>query len=156
MTRQNKENPAVLQASRKKAVTESAQPSRGGKGVPINQQGLHLKLRVGTAEYPKAYAAGATGGAKRPRSRYATREAPKPTPIQRNAAPAIIATRESPRHSATPWADRRSVVRREPLRSRYTEIGRGRNPTGDGGHNPTPRRAVCEKHSYGSVRAGGG
>ena len=32
----------------------------------------------------------------------------------------------------------------------------GREPTADGGHNPPVRRAVCEQHSYGSVRAGGG
>jgi hypothetical protein len=32
----------------------------------------------------------------------------------------------------------------------------GREPAGDGGHNLSSRRAVCEQHSYGSVRAGGG
>ena len=29
----------------------------------------------------------------------------------------------------------------------------GREPAGDGGHNPSSRRAVCERHKYGSVRA---
>jgi hypothetical protein len=32
----------------------------------------------------------------------------------------------------------------------------GREPAGDGGHNPSSRRAVCEKHKYGSVRGAPG
>ncbi len=31
-------------------------------------------------------------------------------------------------------------------------IARGRYPAGYGGHNPWSRRAVCERHKYGSVR----
>jgi hypothetical protein len=39
-------------------------------------------------------------------------------------------------------------------------IGRGREPAGSGGNpkggNPLPRRAVCDHHSYGSVRGAPG
>ena len=90
MTRQNKENPAVLQGHRKGAETEADEPARGGKGVPINQKVQQLELRFGTAEYPKAKTKGATDEAKCPRRRSATHEAPKPKLKKSQAVPATM------------------------------------------------------------------
>lgn len=87
MPRQNNEDPAVPQGSRKKASTEPIETVRGGKEVPINQQVQQLELCFGTAENPDK---GATGQAERPQRRSARREAPKPKPKERPAVPATM------------------------------------------------------------------
>lgn len=90
MPRQNKEDPAVPQGPRKRAETEPVEPVRGGKEVPINQQVRQLELCFGTAENPEAKTKGAPGRARQPRSGPAKREAPKPRPKERQAAPATM------------------------------------------------------------------
>jgi hypothetical protein len=90
MTRQNKENPAVLQGHRKGAETGRIESARGGKGVPINQQVQQLELCFGTAENPKAKAPGASGGTRRPRSHLETQKVPKPETKERRAVPATM------------------------------------------------------------------
>lgn len=90
MTRQNKEDPAVPKGARKRTKTERVERVRGGKGVPINQEGRQLELCFGTAECSEAKAEGAGGRARRPRSGPARYEAPKPKHKERRTVPATM------------------------------------------------------------------
>lgn len=90
MTRQNNEDPAVLQSLRKTALTQPDEPDGGEKGVSVNQRARQLELFPGTAEYPKARAAGTDGKVDRPQSRPAMFAVPKPGDKNQKATPAMM------------------------------------------------------------------
>ena len=62
MTRQNNEDPALLQGIRKSALTRSLERGGGGKWVPVNKEMRQLVLNFESAENPKAVASGVVGG----------------------------------------------------------------------------------------------
>ena len=63
MARQNNEDPALLQGSRKSAATRTVESVGGGKWVLVNEQARQSVLNFESAENPAAFVAGVDGGA---------------------------------------------------------------------------------------------
>ena len=78
MAQQKSERRDVPHARRKAGVTGRGEATRGGKGAPVEEATRQLGLSFGTAEFPKAKAGRATGGAEMGRPIPATYAAPKP------------------------------------------------------------------------------
>jgi RNA-directed DNA polymerase len=78
MAQQKSERRDVPQARRKAGETGKGEASRGGKGAPVEEATRQLGLNFGTAEYRKAKAGRAVGGAGVGRPNPATHAAPKP------------------------------------------------------------------------------
>jgi RNA-directed DNA polymerase len=78
MAQQKSERRDVPQARRKAGVTGKGEASRGGKGAPVEEETGQLGLNFGTAEFRKAKAGRATGGAEAGLPASATHAAPKP------------------------------------------------------------------------------
>ena len=142
MTQQSKEDCAVPEGSRKGVPTRGAERPGGGKAVPVNEQAWQPGLPFATAENPEANAEGAVGGADTDQSVPIPRAVPKAKVKERKATSATVG---------------RSIAQSSPPSSWSCDGDRrGRDPAGDGVYNPSSRRAGCEQHLSGSVRAGGG
>jgi group II intron reverse transcriptase/maturase len=86
MAQQKSERRDVPQAHRKVGVTGRVEATRGGKGAPVEEATRQLGLNFGTAEYWKAKAGKAVGGAEAGRPAPAPHAVPKPKNKEKKAS----------------------------------------------------------------------